>query len=328
MRQKLQLLQDQKTFFNYQKMHSNNHIILVKSSILFLLPLFFLNSSYFAEADILYHNCSDSFTRNSPYEVNLKGLLASLSSDSTSSKYNHYDGFKIEDAGTQTDKVYGLFLCRGDLSNDVCKHCVREAGQVVSQLCLFAKVAIVFLEECILRYSNKSIFSVMETEPSYDLWNTEEATEPKRFVALVTNTLYQMATQAANNPSATKRFAARKVNFTLSETLYTTMQCTPDLSSSDCLRCLRTAIAWIPRESPARVGGRVYLPSCNFRYENYSFIDPTAIAAAAPPPLVGDPGSLLTARSLGPPSPPSDPAQGKSKDFVDFAALKFTSDKI
>uniref|UniRef100_A0A2P2L5C2 Gnk2-homologous domain-containing protein n=1 Tax=Rhizophora mucronata TaxID=61149 RepID=A0A2P2L5C2_RHIMU len=82
------------------------------------------------------------------------------------------------------------------------------------------------------------MFSVMETEPSYALWNTEIATEPKRFVALVTNTLGQMATQAANNPSATKMFATRKVKFTLSETLYTTMQCTPDLSSSDCLRCL------------------------------------------------------------------------------------------
>ncbi|KAE8673475.1 hypothetical protein F3Y22_tig00111783pilonHSYRG00451 [Hibiscus syriacus] len=90
----------------------------------------------------------------------------------------------------------------------------------------------------------------------------------------------ETATLAANTPPGAKKFAARATPANLSsvQTLYSLGQCTPDLSSSDCDRCLRFAIGNLRRGSQ---GGRVLSPSCNVRYEIYPFYNQTGVA---PPP--------------------------------------------
>ncbi|KAG5530534.1 hypothetical protein RHGRI_025474 [Rhododendron griersonianum] len=55
--------------------------------------------------------------------------------------------------------------------------------------------------------------------------------------------------------------------------IYAFTQCTPDLSKQDCDDCLQQAIEDIPNCcSFGPVGGRVLKPSCNFRYDNMSFL--------------------------------------------------------
>ncbi|OIT35706.1 cysteine-rich receptor-like protein kinase 10 [Nicotiana attenuata] len=91
-----------------------------------------------------------------------------------------------------------------------------------------------------------------------------------------------------------KKFATKEANFSSPEKLYTLAQCTPDLSDSSCDRCLSTAIGNLPRHGSR--GGRVLLPSCNVRYELYSFYNVTAVALPPPPPV-----------RLSPPPPSSQP---------------------
>ncbi|KAG2322876.1 hypothetical protein Bca52824_016089 [Brassica carinata] len=86
----------------------------------------------------------------------------------------------------------------------------------------------------------------------------------ERFRYLVLSTLNQAATKAV---ASSRKFDARK-------SLYELVQCTPDLTRQDCLRCLKTSINQLPTE---RIGARLILPSCGSRYELYPFYNESAV---------------------------------------------------
>jgi hypothetical protein len=244
-----------------------------------------------------YHFCSNesTFTPNSTYQFNLNYLLSSLSSNAT-----RESGFYNATAGqSPATTIYGLFLCRGDLTTNACQDCVATATrEIVQPYCPVGKVAVIWYDECMLRYSNRSFFSTMEEEPSYLLWNLRNITEQDRFNKLVEATLNDSVPQAANDPSGVKKFATKEVSFTESNTLYSLVQCTPDISSSDCNMCLRGAMTNLPKCCDVKQvsrGGRVLYPSCNLRYETYPFYQIQSESAPTP--------SLTPTPMLLPPAP-------------------------
>ncbi|KAF8409484.1 hypothetical protein HHK36_005560 [Tetracentron sinense] len=88
-----------------------------------------------------------------------------------------------------------------------------------------------------LRFSNQSIFSILQESPGLFIWNTQNVSDPSGFNQLLADTMDSLATPAASGQSRMK-FATGEANFTRFQTLYSLVQCTPDLSSSDCNRCL------------------------------------------------------------------------------------------
>ncbi|KAL4290885.1 hypothetical protein GQ457_14G010690 [Hibiscus cannabinus] len=90
------------------------------------------------------------------------------------------------------------------------------------------------------------------------------------------------ATRAANARSGSKKIATEEAQFSSSPTVYTLVQCTPDLSSSDCSSCLQGAVANLSDCCNGRQGGRVLKPSCTVRYDVDPFYGPTAVLT--PPP--------------------------------------------
>ena len=68
------------------------------------------------------------------------------------------------------------------------------------------------------------------------------------------------------------------------QTLYSLVQCTPDLSGTDCNNCLQDAIKILPSCCSGKQGGRIVFPSCNLRYELYQFYE---TVATVPPPSPG-----------------------------------------
>ncbi|KAM3701783.1 hypothetical protein ACJW30_05G200600 [Castanea mollissima] len=237
-----------------------------------------------------YHFCSNetTFIPNSTYQSNLKDLLFSLSSNST-----REIGFYNNTVGQNPEtSVYGLFLCRGDLTPDDCQDCVSTAiNEIVQQYCPVEKVALLWYDECMLRYSNRSIFSVVEEQPTKFLWNVLDITEPDRFLKLAQTTLSDLVPLAANASSGAKKFATKEVNFTVLQTMYSLVQCTPDLSSFDCNRCLQEAISNVSTCCSGKQGGRVMYPSCTIRYEVSPFYQIQAVAppVPAPVPTLGQP---------------------------------------
>ena len=178
--------------------------------------------------------------------------------------------------------IYGLFLCRGDLTTNECRDCVSTATKEMVQLfCPQRKVAFIWYNECMIRYSNRSFFLVMEDELRKILWNVLDRTEPDRFLQL---TFGDLVPRAANASSSAKKFATKETKFTELQTPYNLVQCTPNLSSFDCSRCLWGAITKLPTSFGGNRGGRVLYPSCNIRYETFSFYHIKAIAAPGPGP--------------------------------------------
>ncbi|KAJ0097419.1 hypothetical protein Patl1_27483 [Pistacia atlantica] len=82
--------------------------------------------------------------------------------------------------------------------------------------------------------------------------------------------------------------------------LYGLAQCTPDIVSSDCNKCLDDCVSEISESSYGKEGGRVYKPSCNIRFEIYPFY-------SQPPPPPPPPPSLPP---LGPPPQPASSTSG------------------
>ena len=112
------------------------------------------------------HICSNStfFIANGTYQTNLNLVLSSLTSDSSN---NNNNGFYNASAGDNPadDVVSGLSLCRGDVNTTVCQDCVATASKDILRRCPLDKVAIIWYEECLLRYSNQSIFATINEVP-------------------------------------------------------------------------------------------------------------------------------------------------------------------
>ncbi|XP_071904754.1 cysteine-rich receptor-like protein kinase 25 [Coffea arabica] len=225
-----------------------------------------------------------TYNPNSPtgsiYRTNLNFVLDTLSSTASRTDTNGFYNFST--GNDPSNKVYGLFLCRGDLSADVCKECVASASTRVFQECPNRTAAIVWYDECLLRFSDQTIFSKVDFGVRLAMYNVQNVSgsDSYSFVLLLGNLLYNTADQAANHIG--KKFAVQQANFSAFHTLYTLAQCTPDISGDDCKGCLKNAIALLPRCCATRVGGRVIFPSCNIRYELYRFYN---TASPAPPPM-------------------------------------------
>nr|DAD23234.1 TPA_asm: hypothetical protein HUJ06_024697 [Nelumbo nucifera] len=157
---------------------------------------------------------------------------------------------------------------------------------------LTRKVAIIWYDECLLRYSNHSFFSIMDEEPSFILLNSQNNSNPGKF-----NKLGKLATEVVSSAS---KFTTLETNYTSFQTLYCLAQCTPDLSGNDCNQCLRDAISLFPICCSGAVGARVVRPSCNVRYEVYPFYRITAsVPAPSPIPLSLPAPSNRTVASVG-----------------------------
>ncbi|KAL2473888.1 Cysteine-rich receptor-like protein kinase 10 [Forsythia ovata] len=269
------------------------------SGYLFFLCLLFFFSTRRVSSDYLDSTCQDSatYSPNSTYEANLNQLFLNLSS--TSATQNN--GFNSSTVGRgPPDTVYGLFLCRGDVNTDICEKCVKIATTEILQRCPNRKWAIIWYDECMLRYSNQSIFSRAEQSVGSILLNTQNITdEPDRFKQLLADTMNEIATEAANNLTG-KKFATKEANFTAYQRLYTLAQCTPDLSTTDCNICLQTAISNLPSDS--RRGATILFSSCNIRYEIYRFYNSTLAPAPNTRPL--------------PPPPPSNSATNEGNGGI------------
>uniref|UniRef100_A0A1J3K3D8 Cysteine-rich receptor-like protein kinase 8 n=1 Tax=Noccaea caerulescens TaxID=107243 RepID=A0A1J3K3D8_NOCCA len=269
------------------------------ASLIFLFLFSFLTSFRASAQDptYIYHNCPNTTTyaRNSTYFANLRTLLSSLSSRNASS---YSTRFRNATAGRAPDRVTGVFLCRGDLSPEACRNCVTFSVNDTLTRCPNEREAVIYYQECMLRYSDQSILSTLSYDAPYILSNPNNisSNQEDRFADLVSSAMSQAALEAANS---SRRFSAIKTNWTALQTLYGLVQCSPDIRKQECLSCLHQSIDALPLY---RLGGRILWPSCNSRYELYRFYNETAIRTAPPPPP--------TTASTSPVSSPPRPEKG------------------
>ncbi|XP_074567356.1 cysteine-rich receptor-like protein kinase 25 [Curcuma longa] len=246
-------------------------------SIFFLISLLLLLNLQTINSSLLWQNCpSDTnYTNNSSFRSNLDLLLASLSSPSTAAA-----GFLNLTVGSQPpSRANGLALCRGDVSSSSCQACLASAAVDIINQCPNGTRSFIWYDDCLLRYSNESFFSVVNTGYQYWAWNANNATDPQKFDSLLGNLMDTLTLEARGSE---RLFAAGTANVSVFNRIYGLVQCTRDLSPDDCYLCLRQMVASIPSCCDSKQGGKVYSPSCILRFESYPFYNLSAVGA--PPP--------------------------------------------
>ncbi|PWA59811.1 gnk2-like domain-containing protein [Artemisia annua] len=221
-----------------------------------------------------YHYCGSNkttYTPNSTYYHNLVDLGMSLFTQEGDSSFELFSNITV--GKRPPDIVYGLYLCRADMLPSDCLNCLIEASKEIRELCPIQKEAIRWSDNCMLHYANRSVLWNMEVFPIDYACNkaniSKLETEEKRFQDIVVDMMDELVVMASNN---SKRSAYKEAIYNGTQRVFGLMQCTHDLSSSDCDRCLRTHVSHLVNElCGGKAGGRLSTPSCDFRYERYKF---------------------------------------------------------
>ncbi|KAJ6401842.1 hypothetical protein OIU84_014001 [Salix udensis] len=243
------------------------------------------------------HICTNdsTYTANSSYPSNLNATLSSLYENASRS-----DDFGSISVGQNSDRVSALFLCRGDNSSESCRGCIKTAREEIKILCSNYKEAIIWYDRCMLRYSNRSIFSFKDEWPRAWLGNKNDIgndIDQNQFNSNLGGLMFQLISRAA---SSSNLFAMGDRNG-----IFGTVQCTPDIPPSDCRICLSGRVSEIPSCCSGKVGGNVLTPSCSIRFETYPFYT----APPAPPPPASSPS---------PTTPPPTSLNPSGMDFIHY----------
>ncbi|KHN31563.1 Cysteine-rich receptor-like protein kinase 8 [Glycine soja] len=229
----------------------------------------------------LNHSCPTNVTAYSTFQIYLSNLLSYLASNATNGKKYYKDN---------VETVYGLFMCRGDLPSQLCQQCVLNATHRISSVCNSLQEGIIWYSHCMLRYSNRNFFSEVEESPNFDMLNlTSSSTSiipgQDYFTFTLSDTIVKLAKDAGD---ATDKYVTKSLKLTDSQTLYTLVQCTQDLSSKGCQNCLKDINEKIPWFRLGSVGGRVLYPSCNLRFELFPFYGGRGEETPSPIPGSGE----------------------------------------
>ncbi|KMS96634.1 hypothetical protein BVRB_8g200970 [Beta vulgaris subsp. vulgaris] len=253
------------------------------------MQLFLLDTSI-ATSPILNYNISrcynsslsSTYPLGSSYETNLNHLFSTLDSQISTAKH----GFTTHKQESQNhDSAFGLAMCQGDLDSVDCRDCVQMASRQLPLLCPRAIQAILWKEQCMLRYSNESFFSVFQENPHEEVYNINNiTTNISSWFKCLNDTLNEVILMAASNNSG-YMYATKEAWYSpMNRNLFTLVQCTPDLSKENCTKCFSVAKSRIYNMSSR--GGAVLMPSCTLRYEIYPFYDTSTLQDLAPPPNI------------------------------------------
>ncbi|KAF5756401.1 putative protein kinase RLK-Pelle-DLSV family [Helianthus annuus] len=273
-------------------------LILAGKLLLWMLCFIFIHSNptttTLAQPEFIFYYCENAanYTVNSTYQSNLNNALPALPTT------NRGLGFYKLSLGKGNDTVNSVALCRGDVNSDACDTCVNDSIVKLPRLCPNQKAATGYYDYCFLSYSNEIILNNPQIKFYIYMANARNATDIDRFNGALAPLLRELRGYAAAAGPLGK-FATGNTSGPDFSTIYGLMQCIPDLSEQQCSDCLEDIINRITLYFNGRVGGRILLPMCNFRYEIYRFFNGSGQAMSPPTPPI-----LPPSPSIPQPTPP------------------------
>uniref|UniRef100_J3MLR1 Uncharacterized protein n=1 Tax=Oryza brachyantha TaxID=4533 RepID=J3MLR1_ORYBR len=172
--------------------------------------------------------------------------------------------------GSAPDTVYGIILCRGDVSSSDCYDCGTRAGQDVGQVCNRTRDAILVYNQCYARFSDKDFLAATNNSGQVPLMNAANITSADvagydRAVAGLLNATLLYAVENTTRLFATGQRVGADPGF---PNIYSAAQCTPDLSPAVCRSCLDDLVAaWWKTFPLNTLGARIVGTRCNLRAE-------------------------------------------------------------
>ena len=225
---------------------------------------------------------------------NVKVLAATLPNKTSSSPVH----FATTTVGQAPDIVYALALCRGDILNDTaCSRSVANTFGIVRNATppdveCYGGTSY-YAEYSILLYNFNDILapSIYTNstgdenggDPPFERWNVKNVTGDVPLVAgLIRELLVETVEKAAS--ATPRRFATGVMDSgTTFPKVYSLAQCTPDLSTGDCLACLNHLLGLINSTMSLRMGGQMGVIRCYFRYEASPFYQGQPMISLGPP---------------------------------------------
>ncbi|KAM7263857.1 hypothetical protein ACFE04_001540 [Oxalis oulophora] len=233
--------------------------------------------------DFNAYGCSESTEELASDSSNLDAVLNSLSlSASVNMSFDN----------VTSNGVYGLFLCRGDIPSHLCQICIENATQTLQQNCITYKIAIVWYDMCMLRYSNESFFGELNTDLGAMIWNNKNTSSPNDNDPVAMELVYGLINTV---PQSNLLFG-----YSSKTDRYAMAQCTKDINNSNCELCLQTLMDdkyYYPSCCKGKVGWQLFSASCSMRYEAYPFYYLPALSPS-PSPSPSSMGSTVPQDSV------------------------------
>ncbi|CAH1454653.1 unnamed protein product [Lactuca virosa] len=255
----------------------------VKSS-LFLLQII-INGDLFGIvqcADFGVYRCRNN--GNFTSATDLKTIEVALNSLPGNVTNDHE--FVTSTAGGNTDaQINAVALCRGYIGQELCRTCVRNSIPLLQRQCPNQKEAAAWYSDCMVRYSDRRILGVLDSWTSDNISTTATVSDVGEFDKAFRNLTTRLQAEAAGGNSLVKLAVGKVTYGSDSLKIYGMMQCTPDLSTEQCNKCLNSTITGIHDCCSGRVAARVFFPNCFLRYADEKFYDE---ATSMPSPSPSD----------------------------------------
>ncbi|XXG69369.1 hypothetical protein AAC387_Pa06g2257 [Persea americana] len=168
--------------------------------------------------------------------------------------------------GEEPHRMYGLFQCRGDITADQCKGCLEISSIEIKQTCPNSTQGVLWYDFCLVQYSNQHFFGSIQTDGFY-YYNNKFDRPPFGQVDKALEFVLNLSKQVPSRPSMFATAASS------SESIYSLVQCTMDISKEGCQSCLKDVIGKIKGCCSWSRGWRFFTPSCSLRYETYLFFN-------------------------------------------------------
>lgn len=258
------------------------------------------NSQFPNHPSYIFHSCysdnSGNYTKNSPFDNNLRSVLSDLATHASVSQ------FHASSAGSGLSTAYGLYYCRHDLSLQLCSDCVKMAitNASAGSYCYPLMEGGSWYQECTLRYSNNILLGVSEDWPRgwwYSLGI--DVSDPDQHNRVLSMAMKRNIRNAAIDD--VDGFVIAQDEVSPFETLYSLVQCRPDINGSVCQSCLLSLFNNITYVQGNPEWLLLYNPSCQLRYGATLFYNNETTSPPTPTP----PFSSISPPSLPSPLPPS-----------------------
>ncbi|KAE8772047.1 hypothetical protein D1007_55964 [Hordeum vulgare] len=278
------------------------------SGVLLLLLLLLLLIPALATASGYVCGSGGKYMADSAYQSNLVVLAATLPSNASSSPQLFVTAnatassfpqlFATANAtassspqlfATANSSMYMLALCRRDTINfTACAECRASALNYALKMCPNDRTVIVYFDYdevdalrpgCLLGFSDDSgflsqAFGTTGNGTLFRYFNNVNISGNKGVIADAVRKLLRQTAQGA--AATASRFATGfmdSIGHGTTPTLYSLAQCTPDLSTGDCLACLEQLVGSVNATNILRMGGRIFRLRCNVRFEAFMFYD-------------------------------------------------------
>ncbi|KAD6795532.1 hypothetical protein E3N88_06428 [Mikania micrantha] len=209
------------------------------------------------------------------YKQNLDSALIALPTT------NSGLGFFNFSTGEGNSTANSIALCRGDVKPDECSSCLNDSIVKLRQLCPNQKDAIGVYDNCLLQYSNYNLLVYPQNKDYFIQFNPEITTDINGFNGVLRPLMDELrGTAAAGGPLL--KFATGNRTGPGFIRIYGLVQCSPYLTEQQCSECLEDEVSRIGLHDNGKVGGKMVLAACNFRFETYPFFN-QSLATQTPP---------------------------------------------